>query len=255
MSNKISDNEKTQRYFKAIKVNSAIDPSNCYWVRLEKEKTLGSRAACEQVLNKCGELLPASRACAFIKSVIEEIAESVKTDLRARTIGNLKIEPVAYGKVKQANDAFPSNAEGGGIRLVVNFLPSYDAEVPLSSFDLVNRSVGPRVKLTTFYTANQTEEGKWFKGLRGTLNGENLFMSEDCTLTASWEENGETKSESLTILSSTPGYICFEWVTGLDEVAVGTEITFTVKCRGESAAEYLQTATLKVTLCEAISEE
>ena len=225
---------KIQAKFDTYAVNSALDPSGGYTLRLKERPIYDESQVFEEVVKE--KTLPFDKDMlefAFL-SVLKTMALKVSRDCNPRKVGNyLRFMPTLRGKVKGPYSPFdPATCSSA---IVITSLSGLEKEVDRNYVTFVNANAGVRVTVNRVSWIGSDEPNVVKKGEAFGAYGTFLMFDSSLgdTVTVAWKDAGETgHTATLTPSESDYDHMKFSWPGALDEVAEGTELTFTFRTRG-----------------------
>ena len=240
-------------YFNPAEIPTAIDPEGGYMLRPELQMTKSSLAVCEEVRKYLGLNMTAEQINNFICSVLKAVLELSRTDFQPRRISFIKFLPIIGGKLESATGQFDPETTPAYIKM--QFSQDVDTSAIVAALAFINRITGPRMTIMNVRPATTADYGQIMRGTSFVVTGQYLQMNEGDTVKASWVDGETTKSAALTITASDADRITCEWLTELDNLPAGTEVTITVRNHGDNPEGDWQVDSKKVTIMEGSSEE
>ena len=242
---------KIQAKFDTYAVNSTLDPSGGYTLRLKERPIYDESQVFEEVVKeKTLPFDPALLEFAFL-SVLKTMALKVSRDCNPRKVGNyLRFMPTLRGKVKGPYSPFdPATCSSA---IVITSLSGLEKEVDRNYVTFVNANAGVRVIVNRVSWIGSDEPNVVKKGEAFGAYGTNLMSDSSLgdTVTVAWKDASENEhTATLTPSESDYDHMKFSWPGALDDVAEGTELTFTFRTRGgiEDADEQVNTKKVVVT--------
>ena len=242
---------KIQAKFDTYAVNSTLDPSGGYTLRLKERPIYDESQVFEEVVKeKTLPFDPALLEFAFL-SVLKTMALKVSRDCNPRKVGNyLRFMPTLRGKVKGPYSPFdPATCSSA---IVITSLSGLEKEVDRNYVTFVNANAGVRVIVNRVSWIGSDEPNVVKKGEAFGAYGTNLMFDSSLgdTVTVTWKDASDTEhTATLTPSESDYDHMKFSWPGALDEIAEGTELTFTFRTRGgiEDADEQVNVKKVVVT--------
>ena len=205
-----------------------------YMLRLKDRPVYDESQVFEEVVKE--KTLPFDKDMlefAFL-SVLKTMTYKVSRDCNPRKIGNyLKVTPTLRGKVKGPFSQFdPATCSSA---IVISSLSGLERSVDRDYVTFVNENAGVKVTVNRVSWIGSEEPNVVKKGEAFGAYGTNLMFDSSLgdTVTLTWKDAGDTEhTATLTPSESDYDHMKFSWPGALDDVAEGTELTFTFRTRG-----------------------
>lgn len=138
-----------------------------------------------------------------------------------------------HGELTGSVDETRRLSAKNGYRVNITALKELKREVDEFSWTSIDAS-GIIVRIDTLMYNGSPADGRIMKTKSIIVTGKNLAFDAEAgdTVTLTWLDGEETKTLSIVPTASDYSHMEFAWPTELDEVAEGTEITFSFRTRG-----------------------
>ena len=243
--------------FDTIPVNSDLDPSGGYTLKLKDRPVYDESQVFEEVVKE--KTLPFDKDMlefAFL-SVLKTMALKVSRDCNPRKVGNyLKFTPTLRGKVKGMYSAY--NPQTCTSAITVSSLSGLDKAVDTDYVSFINSREGIAVTILKICTlGEQDSEGvsTITKGKPVICVGTNLQYLPGDKVEIHWTNaEGADASAEVVPTESDIAHMTFDWPEALDELADGTELRWKFSTRGGLADGDPQENEKTVSLIEGVPE-
>ena len=243
--------------FDTIPVNSELDPSGGYTLKLKDRPVYDESQVFEEVVKE--KTLPFDKDMLefAVLAVLKTMALKVSRDCNPRKVGNyLKFTPTLRGKVKGMYSAY--NPQTCTSAITVSSLSGLDKAVDSDYVSFVNSREGIAVTVLKICTlGEQDSEGvsTITKGKPVICVGTNLQYLPGDKVEIHWT-NAEGADASVEVVptESDIAHMTFDWPEALDELADETELLWKFSTRGGLADGDPQANEKTVSLVEGVPE-
>lgn len=225
---------KLQVKFDTVAVNTAIDPTGGYTLKLKERPIYDESQVFEEVVKE--KTLPFDKDMlefAFL-AVLKTMALKVSRDCNPRKVGNyLKFSPTLRGKVKGPYSPFdPATCTSA---ITISSMSGLEKAIDGNYVTFVNAKAGTKVTITRISWIGSDEPNVIKKGEPFAVYGTNLMFNAAYgdTVTVSWTDaEGVRQDVALTPIESDYAHMKFEWTSELADVAADTILEFSFRTRG-----------------------
>lgn len=236
--------------FDTVAVNTSIDPTGGYTLKLKDRPIYDESQVFEEVVKE--KTLPFDKDMlefAFL-AVLKTMALKVSRDCNPRKVGNyLKFTPTLRGKVNGPYSQFdPATCTSA---ITISSMSGLEKAVDRDYVTFLNAKAGVKVTINRVSWIGSDEPNVIKKGQPFAAYGTNLMFNAALgdTVAAVWKDaGGEDHTLALTPSESDYDHMKFAWPEGLNDVPVDAEVVLSFRTRGgiEDGDEQLNNKTVTV---------
>ena len=238
--------------YKTQAVNTAIDPAGGYICRVVNPDPVEDDAVFQEVIDSLRLTESVFGLKKAVEAVIDTAMRKTASDGVPRKVGGLfRTYITIRGKVPNGDSPFVALAgRGAGAYVRWGLSSEVQREVDYNAVSISNVRGGQRVSVGSIAYNGAAENA--FDIRRGTpilVTGRNLaYIAGDLVTVSRASAGGQTVVATLVPAESDYYHESFAWPSALDDIAAGSELTFTFRLRGgdEEATPVTVTKTVRV---------